>query len=48
MIRVVHPGSGFLPIPDLRSRGPKGTGSRIHNAVVNDELFTNVIFISCS
>ncbi len=28
MIRVVHPGSGLLPIPD-----PKGTGSRIriHN-----------------
>jgi hypothetical protein len=34
MIRDVHPGSGdldFLPIPDPRSWGQKGTGSRIRN-----------------
>jgi hypothetical protein len=31
MIRAVHPGPNFLPIPDLGSRGQKGTGSRILN-----------------
>jgi hypothetical protein len=29
MIRAVHPGPKFLPIPDLGSRGQKGTESRI-------------------
>jgi hypothetical protein len=31
MIRVVHSGSDFLPIPDPGSKGQKGTGSRIQD-----------------
>ncbi len=31
IIRVVHPGSSFLPIPDSGSMVQKGTGTRIRN-----------------
>jgi hypothetical protein len=40
MIRVVHTGSDFLPIPDPGPRGQKGTGSRIRirNTVIHTTL----------
>jgi hypothetical protein len=47
MIRDVHPGSEscfFLPIPDLRSRGQKSTGSRIR--IRNTEPVPALLFNS--
>jgi hypothetical protein len=44
MIRIVHPGSGsgfFLPIPDIGSRGQKGTGSRIR--ICNTEFDHKIV-----
>jgi hypothetical protein len=38
MIKVDHPGYGFLPNPDPASRGQKGTGSRIRIRIRNTEI----------
>jgi hypothetical protein len=38
-IWVWDPGSGKKPIPDPRSRGPKGTGSRIRTRNTNFYIF---------
>jgi hypothetical protein len=47
MIKVDHPGYGFLPIPDPASRGQKGTGSRIRirNTELKHVLQLKIIFL---
>jgi hypothetical protein len=53
-ILVVHPGSririlDFLPIPDLGSRGQKGTGSRISDPGVKKapDLGSGTLAVTC-